>query len=249
MHPHTDFAHRYWMAALTCGDMVVDATAGNGYDTAAIALGLGNAGGGTLLACDVQRSALDVAMPRVREALAAQGWRILSDSGTSPAPSDGVVIDEWVAHPSQATLSAEGSIAPCTGQLRVRWLHGSHVPLLASLAAMSTRLVVFNLGYLPGGDKRITTQAESTLEAVQCAQRTVVPGGAVSVTLYPGHKAGQLEADTLLEMAQELPQPTWSVYHTRWLNQKARKTRLPSPELLLLQRIHPDPLDEHRSIV
>ena len=32
LHPHTDFAQRYWTTLLKAGDTVIDATVGNGHD-------------------------------------------------------------------------------------------------------------------------------------------------------------------------------------------------------------------------
>ena len=41
LHPHTDFAQRYWTALLRAGDTVIDATVGNGHDAAVLAEALG----------------------------------------------------------------------------------------------------------------------------------------------------------------------------------------------------------------
>lgn len=45
----------------------------------------------------------------------------------------------------------------------------------------------YNLGWLPGGDKSITTMLEDTLESIEAAQRLVKHGGMISVMLYRGH--------------------------------------------------------------
>lgn len=62
----------------------------------------------------------------------------------------------------------------------------------------SPKLIVYNLGYLPGGDKTITTMAETTLASVQKALDLVCPGGAVSIMCYPGHPEGAREQKILL---------------------------------------------------
>ncbi|CAB4289501.1 unnamed protein product [Prunus armeniaca] len=56
----------------------------------------------------------------------------------------------------------------------------------------SVRLVAFNLGYLPGGDKTIITQSETTLKALEAAKSIVVPGGLISLVVYVGHPGGWL---------------------------------------------------------
>lgn len=53
------------------------------------------------------------------------------------------------------------------------------------------RLVAFNLGYLPGGDKAITTTSETTLVALGAAERILMPGGLISVVAYVGHPGGR----------------------------------------------------------
>lgn len=45
----------------------------------------------------------------------------------------------------------------------------------------------YNLGWLPGGDKSITTELEDTLESIEAARRLVKSGGMISVMLYRGH--------------------------------------------------------------
>ena len=73
---------------------------------------------------------------------------------------------------------------------------------------------------------------------LEAAQRAVAVGGCVSVTIYPGHKEGLDEEVVLLDLAAELPQGRWSVYHTRWLNQRNKRTGRRAPSLLLLQYLH-----------
>ncbi|MEG2117771.1 MAG: class I SAM-dependent methyltransferase [Clostridia bacterium] len=52
---------------------------------------------------------------------------------------------------------------------------------------------VFNLGYLPGGDKNITTLRKSTLSAVNLAIELLAPDGILIVAVYPGHPEGTAE--------------------------------------------------------
>lgn len=92
------------------------------------------------------------------------------------------------------------------------------------------KLIVYNLGYLPGGDKTKTTLEKSTLESVQAACRLVACGGLISITCYPGHPAGAIEEKALLELAETLPRREWNCIHHRWINRKA------APSLLLLQK-------------
>ena len=56
---------------------------------------------------------------------------------------------------------------------------------------------VFNLGYLPGGDKTITTRTDTTLIAADTAIELMADGGIVFIAVYPGHEEGKLEGELL----------------------------------------------------
>ena len=100
------------------------------------------------------------------------------------------------------------------------------------------KLVVFNLGYLPGGDKTICTTGATTVAALEAAQRAVMVGGCLSVTVYPGHPEGEREEKAVLDLAAALPQGRWSVYHTQWLNQRNKRTGRRAPSVFLMQYLH-----------
>lgn len=63
---------------------------------------------------------------------------------------------------------------------------------------------VFNLGYLPGGDKRITTLRETTLPAVDGALELLKSGGIILIAVYPGHAEGEIEGKLLTERLSTL---------------------------------------------
>jgi predicted methyltransferase len=80
--------------------------------------------------------------------------------------------------------------------------------------------VMFNLGYLPGGDKKITTRPGTTCAALEEAVRLLAPGGIVTVVAYPGHAGGQEEADAVVAFARQLPAKEFHVLQYRLLNRK-----------------------------
>lgn len=92
------------------------------------------------------------------------------------------------------------------------------------------RLIVYNLGYFPGGDKSITTTSDSTLRSLEKALDLILPGGMVSITCYPGHAAGKQEEDALFDSLSRLPPKDWSVTFHRWNNRKN------APSILLIQK-------------
>lgn len=97
--------------------------------------------------------------------------------------------------------------------------------------AKKPKLIVYNLGYLPGGDKKITTQAETTLKSLKESLLLIEQGGAISLACYPGHDEGLREEHALLEWMANLPTSAWSVSLHRSLN------RHRSPFLFWIQKI------------
>lgn len=55
------------------------------------------------------------------------------------------------------------------------------------LASRTFSGVRYNLGWLPGGDKSITTKLEDTLKSIEGAKPLVKHGGMISIMLYRGH--------------------------------------------------------------
>jgi glycine oxidase len=72
-------------------------------------------------------------------------------------------------------------------------------------AGLQVKAVMFNLGYLPGSDKQITTGAVSTRAAMHAASELLMPGGAVTIIAYRGHAGGLEEATIVEQCLAELP--------------------------------------------
>ncbi|KAK7324296.1 hypothetical protein VNO77_27829 [Canavalia gladiata] len=82
----------------------------------------------------------------------------------------------------------------------------------------SVRLVAFNLGYLPGGDKEIITRSETTLLALEAAKRILMPGGLISIVVYVGHPGGQEELEAVESFAAKLCVENWICCKLQMLN-------------------------------
>lgn len=57
------------------------------------------------------------------------------------------------------------------------------------------RAVMFNLGYLPGGDKTVITRSESTIAALIAAAKLLSASGIITIIAYPGHPGGDEETE------------------------------------------------------
>lgn len=73
------------------------------------------------------------------------------------------------------------------------------------------RTAMFNFGYLPHGDKNITTLPETSVAAVQAALDLLDKGGYLVVVVYHGHEAGKAEKAALLNYFAALPARRFSV--------------------------------------
>ncbi len=79
--------------------------------------------------------------------------------------------------------------------------------------------VMFNLGWLPGGEHGVTTRTETTLLAAEAALALLKPEGILTICIYPGHEEGARELDALLRWAAGLDCRAWDVLLKRYLNQ------------------------------
>ncbi|MUT67524.1 class I SAM-dependent methyltransferase [Paenibacillus sp. NEAU-GSW1] len=101
-----------------------------------------------------------------------------------------------------AALDADGRLPA------LRLLLRSHAEMAAAVApeaAGNVAAVMFNLGYLPGGDETVITEPATTIAALNAALSLLRPGGIVTCVLYPGHPGGEIEAAAVEAWASQLP--------------------------------------------
>lgn len=169
------FARLLLEKAIQPGDIVVDGTMGNGFDTAFMAGLIGKTG--HVYAFDIQSEAL---------------------------------------HNTKEKLKAEDLLDRCT------LFHAGHEQLKSRIPTNETRQLtgaIFNLGYLPGGDKSITTQANTTISAIDQLLELMAPEGIIVLVIYHGHPEGEVERDELLEYVKIIPQNKAHVLHYGFMNQ------------------------------
>ncbi|MDR3623761.1 MAG: class I SAM-dependent methyltransferase [Chlamydiales bacterium] len=114
---------------------------------------------------------------------------------------------------------------------RVHFYKQCHSNFPNELQEKSIDLIVYNLGYLPGGNKSITTTKETTLISLERSLKLIKPLGLISITCYPGHLEGEKEEELLLTWAKSLDPLNWSAsFHKRINYSKA-------PSVLFLCRL------------
>lgn len=161
----TEHVHLELEKSLRPGDTAIDATAGNGHDTLAIAKLVGPSG--KVYAIDCQADAIGSTRRR---------------------------------------LEAAGQLAQCA------MVEGDHADILNELLGEHNEhvaAITFNLGYLPGGDKEVTTLPETTLRALDAAACLLQPAGVLLVTAYRGHNGGKKEAIHVETWMRALDKNDW----------------------------------------
>ena len=179
-----DAAHSFAGQAIRSGDLVIDATVGNGHDTLFLLREVGAEG--RVVGFDIQADALDATRQRVQR---------------------------------QAPEQAE----------RLRLVHDGHEAMTAHLgeqAAGTVGAIMFNLGYLPGGDHAITTNPETTRSALSQGLDLLRPGGVMTIVAYSGHPGGEEEAQAVESWAASLPQDPYRALSYRFVNQRNDPPRL-----------------------
>lgn len=182
----TSFAVHMISQYVTAGDILVDATCGNGHDTVKLA----SMKPSRLYAFDIQAEAVNA----TRAHLQSKGMEHMITDGT------------------------------------INLIHDSHENM-ASYIPHKVNAVIFNLGYLPGHDKSITTRVSSTLPAVFTALELLQTGGILCITIYSGHPQGMDEKKALLNWARNLDEKQFHAANISMLNQQNHP-----PEILLITK-------------
>ncbi len=73
------------------------------------------------------------------------------------------------------------------------------------------KCVVFNFGFLPGGDHRIFSKPETSVAAVKAALDIIVPNGFISICSYYGGDTGYEEIEALLAFLKTIDAKKYTV--------------------------------------
>jgi len=166
------------------GDICIDATAGNGYDSLFLSQHVGDSG--KVYSFDIQSRAIEKSKERLE------------------------------------------------GNTNVTFFQVSHALLSQNIPEAEhgkISLVMFNLGYLPGGDQHITTETESSVAAFEQSLELLKSGGILCAVLYRGHPEGMDEADAISSWAKRLQADDATVLQYEHQNRGDE-----TPYLLLIQK-------------
>lgn len=92
-------------------------------------------------------------------------------------------------------------------------------------------LVMYNLGFLPGGDKCITTMSNTTLASINSALKLLKAGGLITIAVYIGHEEGKRESENLLNYLSSLAKKDYAVMVHSYLNRSKN-----APYLIVIEK-------------
>lgn len=91
---------------------------------------------------------------------------------------------------------------------------------------------IFNLGYLPGGDRSRITRAETTLAGLEQTLDILAPAGIAAISVYPGHDGGQLEQTAVEAWSSRLAPSLYHVWRMGQMNVAGA-----APYFILIQKV------------
>jgi len=101
---------------------------------------------------------------------------------------------------------------------KLRLIHDGHEHMDRYFGPDSVDLILFNLGYLPGGDHSLATKPETTTAGLEQSLALLKPGGLLSVLIYSGGDSGFEEKDAVLAWAKELDPDQYLVLKEEFYN-------------------------------
>ncbi len=113
----------------------------------------------------------------------------------------------------KAALAGAREILKFVGSIdRVSLIHDSHTRLADHLpAGAAIEGAMFNLGYLPRGNRQIITRPETTVIALRSVLEHLAERGRVTLLVYRGHEGGVPEYQEVRRFLELLPEDAWLV--------------------------------------
>lgn len=154
------------------GQVVLDATVGNGKDTVLMANMVGDSG--RVYGFDIQK----IAIENTKKLLEEETFRE-----------------------------------------RVVLIRDSH-EYLNKYISVKLDFIIYNLGYLPNGDKDIITKASTTIKSLKSALELLNNNGLLLINSYVGHDGGLEENIEIENLLKNLNQKHFNVLKHSFINQK-----------------------------
>lgn len=115
-------------------------------------------------------------------------------------------------------------------EMQVELICDSHINIKEYIKT-KVKVVMFNLGYLPGGDHSITTKVDTTMVAIKNSIDLLDTGGIILIISYPGHTEGRYENQAIISFTSMLDQKLYNAAHLKFTNQVNNP-----PELTVIEK-------------
>ncbi len=106
----------------------------------------------------------------------------------------------------------------------------SHANMAEYAEPDSVSCIVFNFGYLPGGDHSLSTRGDTSIQALTQALTLLKKEGMISLCIYSGGDSGFQERDQILAWLKELDPHKYLVIRSDYYN---RPNNPPIPVLII----------------
>lgn len=113
---------------------------------------------------------------------------------------------------------------------RAQVLLDSHTNMYQYVKRESVDCIVFNFGYLPGGNHQLATKADTSVEAIRQGLELLKVGGMMSLCIYSGGDSGFQERDAILSFLKSLDTKRYLVILSAYYN---RPNNPPIPVMIL----------------
>lgn len=94
----------------------------------------------------------------------------------------------------------------------------SHANMAQHVQPDTVSAIMFNLGWLPGGDHSVFTCPETTIPAIEQGLTLLKPGGVMSICIYYGRDCGFEERDAVLRYLETVDFRRYTVFAGSFLN-------------------------------
>lgn len=111
-----------------------------------------------------------------------------------------------------------------------RLILDSHANMKNYALTGTVSCIVFNLGYLPGGDHEMATKKDTSIQALTAALDLLKRGGMISLCIYSGGDSGFEERDAVLTWLKSLESRRFLVIKTDYFN---RPNHPPIPVMII----------------
>ncbi len=78
--------------------------------------------------------------------------------------------------------------------------------------------IIYNLGFLPGGNKEITTTVDTTLLSIKDGVEILNSGGIIAIAIYIGHDQGKIEENAIMSYVGGLEKDKYGVIQHKYVN-------------------------------